>query len=446
MNRTTKLLLALLIVLGAIAYFLLPSDKEREASYSTAQLSLKVDSAAVVKIEIQRTGKSVTIENVGGAWTITSPGRYEADSKAITQIIGGFCRFTVGSLVSSNPEKQHVFQVDSSGTLVTLTDRSGKVVSMIIGKMGPSFSEVYFRLPTSKDVYLGEGIESWAVNKDVKDWRDKTIFTSPSEVIHEVSLTSGSRYLAFSRDSTGWKAGDKPADMSTLNPLLNTLGSLRADDFADTVSRIDLRPITIGIKGAENVTLNLYPLMPDSTKFFVQSSAKPQMFVVSKWTAQQLMKPFEKPATVQKPRQVAEAPAQEAPPPPAAKERKPAVTPPVKHEITKAAPPKVEQPPVKQPQKETAKEMQPPQVKQPQKETAKEAQPPAVKPPAGGGQKPQPAAEDEGELTVHTVGKGETMTTIARKYGVTPEQIIKWNLLKTIAVKPGQELYIYIKK
>ncbi len=38
------------------------------------------------------------------------------------------------------------------------------------------------------------------------------------------------------------------------------------------------------------------------------------------------------------------------------------------------------------------------------------------------------------------------MTTIAKQYGVTVEQILKWNLLKSIGVKPGQELYIYVKK
>jgi len=26
------------------------------------------------------------------------------------------------------------------------------------------------------------------------------------------------------------------------------------------------------------------------------------------------------------------------------------------------------------------------------------------------------------------------------------EEILKWNLLKSITVKPGQELYIYVKK
>jgi len=38
------------------------------------------------------------------------------------------------------------------------------------------------------------------------------------------------------------------------------------------------------------------------------------------------------------------------------------------------------------------------------------------------------------------------MQLIAKKYSVTVEQILKWNILKSITVKPGQELYIYVKK
>ena len=56
------------------------------------------------------------------------------------------------------------------------------------------------------------------------------------------------------------------------------------------------------------------------------------------------------------------------------------------------------------------------------------------------------STEDEGELTVYTVKRGDTMQLIARKYDVSVEQILKWNLLKSIAVKPGQELYIYVRK
>jgi LysM repeat protein len=107
-------------------------------------------------------------------------------------------------------------------------------------------------------------------------------------------------------------------------------------------------------------------------------------------------------------------------------------TPPPAGQTTKAAPP-VDTRTVPGQQ---AKPPAPVPVKTPEQAAQK---PPATTPAGAGG-------DDEGELTVHIVKKGESMTTIAQQYGVTVEQILKWNLLKSISVKPGQELYIFVRK
>ncbi|MFN8009920.1 MAG: LysM peptidoglycan-binding domain-containing protein [Holophagaceae bacterium] len=69
------------------------------------------------------------------------------------------------------------------------------------------------------------------------------------------------------------------------------------------------------------------------------------------------------------------------------------------------------------------------------------APPPAPPAPAGGpdpGTRRPPAAV---ELT-HTVRKGETVFGIAQRYGVTVEELRKWNGLKGAAVRPGQRLWV----
>src|SRR5262249_51583432 len=160
-------------------------------------------------------------------------------------------------------------QVDSAGTELVVTDRTGKASTMIVGKMGPSFSEVYVRFPDTKDVYLGEGIDTWTLNKEVKDWRDKSIMATTADAIKELTYTVGSRETSFHRDSTGWKSESKTLDAATMNPVLNSLANLHADDFVDSSLKTSSRPISLGINGVENVTLKLYPSLPDSSKYFV---------------------------------------------------------------------------------------------------------------------------------------------------------------------------------
>ncbi len=458
MNKSTIVLVSLLLILGAITYFLLPSQKEHESSYEPQDVNVRVDSASIVKIRIDQKSKSVSMENVGGKWMITAPIRYAADQAAIRQLLGGLSKFKVGSLVSSNPEKQNLFQVDSSGTTLLITDRSNKSVSIIVGKMGPSFSEVYFRIPTSRDVYLGEGLDTWTINKEVKEWRDKSILTAPAETVRELTYTVANKEVQFQHDTSGWKSGGKSVDAGAVTPALNQLASLHADDFIDTLMKIETHPVSVRVHAAEDATLNLYPSMPDSSKYYVQLAGSPQLFVISKWTAQQIMKPVEPPAAPAKP------PAQ------IAGKQKPAAEPPKVAEVKKEEAQRTAMPKQTAPERSsTTGAPQAGSATAPKKEPAvtslkpdsaaapstlqtrphqgsgaarHETAPPATK----AAQTAESALENEGDLTVHTVKKGETMTTIAKQYGVTVEQILKWNLLKSIGVKPGQELYVYVRK
>ncbi len=484
MNRSTIVLIALLIVLGAIVIFFLPSAQERESSDKNPEINFAIDSASVMKLDMMRSGMSLTIENIGGKWMITSPGRYPADPLSVTQVLHGLTKFKIGSIISSNPDKQRLFQVDSSGTQITATERSGKATSLIIGKMGPSFTEVYFRLPGSRDVYLAEGLDTWSVSKELKEWRDKTILSVPSEAVNRLTYTIGARQYEFRKDSAGWKSGDGAVESNIINPPLTSLSNLRADDFVDSSMKFQNAPVTVAVHGAENVQLILSPAVSDSSKFFVQVSSSPQIFVVSKYTAQQILKPIELHQGQVKPPQIVE-------------KKEPRKQPPPSIASVKKEPPKASRTPAKSvketethiqapaptEKKETAPSPQRPDLSaakkfpvkkavrgtggttsEPPSETPasnnipeKKIEPPVIKteqppPQQTVKQSPPPAkaaassTDDDGDLTVITVKSGDTMQSIAKKYSVTTEQILKWNLLKSITVKPGQELYIYVKK
>ena len=65
MNKSTVILISLLLVLGAITYFLLPSQKEHETSYEPSDINVKVDSASTKTFRLKNvTSETVTILNV----------------------------------------------------------------------------------------------------------------------------------------------------------------------------------------------------------------------------------------------------------------------------------------------------------------------------------------------------------------------------------------------
>ncbi len=299
--KNTKVLISLFVLLAGISYYYLRPAPEREMSYKSDDLNLSIDSATISKIEIQRPDKPITLENTDGKWFVTSPGKYPANSSSVLQLISGMKKFKAGSLISSNPQKQNQFQVDSTGTKLVFTNRSGTSVSIIVGKSGPSYTDVYFRLPDSKDVYLGDGLSPYMVTQELKEWRDKTIFKTSSESIKQLSFALKTKNVTLIHDSTTWRVSKGSATSSKdtiasteVSSALSSLSNLMADDFIDTAYTPVTSPLSIKVQSPEETLLNFFPLPPDSAKYVVQTSLSPQMYILSKWTVQQATKPVEK--------------------------------------------------------------------------------------------------------------------------------------------------------
>jgi hypothetical protein len=297
MSRSNVLIVGLLVVLGVIAYFtVLKPTGEREASYKTGDLKISFDSASIMKIVIAKSGKDFTLQNDGGKWAITSPGKYRVNNNSVTELLGGLGKFKVGSLVSDNTEKQSIYHVDTTGAKVTVTDRGGKSTTVIIGKNGPAFTDFYFRADGSNDVYLGMGPPSFILNQEVKEWRDRQIFKSTNDSVKEIQASVDGKPYDLTRAGSSWKLNGDSIETNEVNSLLSTLTNLNAEDFVDTVPNLQLKPFSVKLLGSPSVDLNFYPVPPDSSKFIVQASTDPQVYTLAKWQAEQIEKTFLPPA------------------------------------------------------------------------------------------------------------------------------------------------------
>jgi hypothetical protein len=292
MKKSTLYLIAIFAVLLTVAYFLLSPTEERTSSYSLSDLKLKIDSALVNKMEIKKRLSSVAIEHLGGRWNVTSPVKYPADEPSVLSLLSAANKFKIMSLISSNPTKQSLYQVDSlSGTSVRFYDRKGNTVSLIVGKMGPSYLETYVRTPGSNDVYLAEGFNSWSLNKEVRDWRDKTILKLEKDAIRQLLFEySKDKFVLAKSDSINWIVDGDSTNNTSVNTLLSTLSNFRAEDFVDTIVTLSTPQLKLQIASNEGTNLHFYPMPPDSAKYWVTTSQTQQIFTISKYTAQQILK------------------------------------------------------------------------------------------------------------------------------------------------------------
>ncbi len=291
MKKTTIYLIVTFIALLVIVYFLIKPEPERTASYDIKDLGLKIDSMYISKIEIYRNQKSIILENISDKWYITSPLKYPADELSITTLLSSASKLKILSLISSNPAKQAIFQVDSAnGTILNFHDKRGKNISFILGKMGPSYMESYLRPINSDEVYLSEGINSWTVNKEVKDWRDKYILKLQKDSIKQLIIETGKEIVALTKNENKWYVEDDSVESNKIESIINLLSNLRTEDFVDSSVNLPKAQTKLTIQENNFFIISLYPIPPDSSKYWITNSNSQQVYTVSRYIANQLIK------------------------------------------------------------------------------------------------------------------------------------------------------------
>ena len=189
---------------------------------------------------------------------------------------------------------------------MTLTDKSGKATTLIIGKNGPTYVESYVRLPKSNDVYLAEGFESWSINKEVKDWRDKMIYKTERDSVEEISIEwnlppdtkkkTAPEQFTLLKNKAQWSLNGDSIDNSKVNAMLAYLANFRTDDFIDSTVAMPEILLSLRIQSKTNTanieeaTMMIYPHPSDSTKYWVKNSSSTQLYQITKWMAQNIMK------------------------------------------------------------------------------------------------------------------------------------------------------------
>lgn len=287
MKKSTYILIALLVVLAGVAYLVTMKPGEQSISAEEGASFVQIDSLAVDKIEIKTPTSSVTLEKKGVEWFLQSPLAYRADQTNVANAIQQIKAMRVKNIVSSNTQKHNLFQVDSTGTQVVVYEKGTQKASFIFGKTGPTFSDSYARLAGSNDVALVTGAYAYTFNRPIKEWRDRTIFSTPKENIKQVEFQFGDTTFTLAFQDSTWKIGKDSVDASTVESFLSSLSKFECDEFVDSIpSPLPKLTAQIAVAG----TQIRFHHVKDGAKYFVQTSASPQWFEVQPWRADQLLK------------------------------------------------------------------------------------------------------------------------------------------------------------
>lgn len=287
MKRTTWILAGTVLVLVLLTIVVLRQPGEVNSTEESGQALVQYDSAAVDKMEVAGPNGDVVMEKQGDGWTVVSPVRYRADQGAVTAAIGKGRDIRVRNAISSNPGKQHLFQVDSSGTLVTMYAGGKEAAAFRVGKPGSSYMETYVRAEGSNDVYLADGMFSYVFNRQAKEWRDKTIYKSEPELIRRVTYRYGDTTFTLAMNDSLWRLDGDSVSQSAVQGVLTALANLQADDFVD--SALTSAPKQVALIEVDGTQIRFCEGKAPNT-YLVQSSQSPQWYEMQGWRAGNVLK------------------------------------------------------------------------------------------------------------------------------------------------------------
>lgn len=212
----------------------------------TISLKLKGDVWFVAKGKSDAGSAAAIIANTADTVSSSEIKEYLADSASVRTIIEKIVNMKKDELISTNPEKQKIFEVDSSsGILVDVHDKSGNSQGQFrIGKSGPSWSSNYVRLIGSNSVYMVGGSIKHSFFTDLKRWRNKSIVKFEKSGVSGISVAKkDAAPVILEKSDTLWNMAAPEqhlAKKEKVEEIINSLFDLRATDFEnDTISDKD---------------------------------------------------------------------------------------------------------------------------------------------------------------------------------------------------------------
>lgn len=224
------------VFLALVALYFATSFRPKEVTQGATPV-FKDGVPNIDKIEVVNPkGENVTLEKQNEVWNITSPFTYKADPEVIKQVMETLRDTLVDEIVSSSEDRQAHFGVVDSTAIGLKISGGGKVVlDALIGRFTPDLSHTYVRMRDSKDIALWRGVMSRIFNRNLDNWRDRTIFSFNPEDITSIKVSDGRVTNQLSVSDTTWvfteNGKEMPIDQTRAKQIVGLIATLTSDSF-----------------------------------------------------------------------------------------------------------------------------------------------------------------------------------------------------------------------
>lgn len=244
MSNATKTLLALFVILLVITG-LVKFTGNRNESRALRNAVVKFDTTKADRITI-KSGKTgdVVLTKVNKIWKVRALNgskEYKANQQAVKDAMSQVNDLMPVSVVTRDKKKFRRYQVDSTGTFVSINAGNRKAADFYLGRFqyaGPGGITTYIRPAGQNNVYAVNGYITDSFAKKLNNWRDRRIWKIRRGDISQIDMIypADSSFTAKPVKKGKWISGKDTLDMGIFSNVLNQLTDFTADGFENKMS------------------------------------------------------------------------------------------------------------------------------------------------------------------------------------------------------------------
>ncbi|MGC9982563.1 MAG: DUF4340 domain-containing protein [Polyangia bacterium] len=307
MNRKTLLAGAIFagLVLVTIALLRSPEKGTRPTGERPRPIP-KLKANDFDTLEVTKGGVTTVMKKQGDGYQIVKPVDYPADKDGAKAAFEGIEKLEFNDIISDQKSRHNEFEVGEGSLRVVVKKGDKLLADLHVGKTANDENMV--RIEGKDDVWATTGFFRHQLDKDTPAWRDKHIarFEDKEADKIEIATNAHGRIVVTRPAPTDagaapeWRAVESSVkvelfDKRAATDLVTAFSTLLAFEFADNV-----KPEETGLDSPENtITVSLrngkqYQLLVGKHKAdgntYVKMADKPQVFVITKYTRDQLNK------------------------------------------------------------------------------------------------------------------------------------------------------------
>jgi hypothetical protein len=304
MSGLRILVLAVLVAaLGGYLYFYEIPQAKKDAE---KEKLVGVAADAVTGVQLVYPDRTIVLTKSDKGWRLTQPVDAPADEAAVKALVQAVTAAEVQKSLDELPADLAPFGLDKPSTVITLTTKDGAQPAIQVGKNTTIGAKTYVRKGDTPKIFLTAGTIQTAVNKQVKDVRDKQLLVFDDPDVKRVEIAkAGAPTLTLTRkDGDTWTLDPAgvPADATEVRSYLSALRTTRATDFPDDAPAdlgkygLAAPRLTITVAtGKDGETTQQLLVGGESSgeqtkSIYVKRGDRPTVFAVGEWALRSLDK------------------------------------------------------------------------------------------------------------------------------------------------------------